>query len=144
MAQAKDFTLPASTGEDITLSQYKGDKNVVFYFYPKDNTPGWITEASEFRDLIEEFDKLDTVILGISPDGMKSHHKFIEKLDINFPLLSDEDKEVSKLYGVDKLIGVERATFIVDKEGNLVKEYRKVKPKGHGAIVLDYVKENLN
>lgn len=140
--KAPDFTLPASNGEDISLSQYMGDKNVVLYFYPKDNTPGWVTEASEFRDLKEEFEKLDTAILGVSPDGLSSHHRFIEKIDINFILLSDEDKKVSKLYGVDKLIGVERATFIIDKQGNIVEEYRKVKPKGHGQKVLDWIKEN--
>lgn len=139
--KAPDFTLPSSNGEDISLSQYIGDKNVVVYFYPKDNTPGWITEASEFRDLKGEFEKLDTVILGISPDGLPSHHRFIEKIDINFVLLSDEDKKVSKLYGVDKLIGVERATFIIDKDGNIVKEYRKVKPKGHGPKVLNWIRE---
>lgn len=83
------------------------------------------------------------MILGVSPDGMKSHHKFIEKQGINFNLLSDEDREVIKLYGVDKLVGLERSTFLIDKEGNLIKEYRKVKPKGHAEIVLKDLKEKL-
>lgn len=141
--KAPDFTLPGSNGEDISLGQFQGDKNVVLYFYPKDNTPGWITEASEFRDNKEKFEDLDSVILGVSPDTMASHHKFIEKQDINFTLLSDRDKKVIELYGVAKAVGLERSTFIIDKAGNLVKEYRKVKPKGHAEVVLDYMENNL-
>lgn len=140
--KAVDFTLPGSNGEEISLEQFKGDKNVVLYFYPKDNTPGWITEASEFRDLKKEFEDLNTVILGVSPDSMSSHHKFIEKQGINFTLLSDEDKKVIELYGVGKIIGLERSTFLINKEGNLVKEYRKVKPKGHAEVVLGYIRDN--
>lgn len=140
--KAPSFTLPGSNGEEISLAQFQGDKNVVLYFYPKDNTPGWITEASEFRDHKEEFEALDTVILGVSPDTMASHHKFIEKQEINFILLSDRDKKIIELYGVGKLVGLERSTFIIDKEGNLVKEYRKVKPKGHAADVLEYMRNN--
>lgn len=141
--KALGFTLPGSNGEEISLEQFKGDKNVVLYFYPKDNTPGWITEASEFRDHKKEFEDLDTVILGVSPDTMESHHKFIEKREINFTLLSDREKKVIELYGVTKGTGLERSTFIIDKAGNLIKEYRKVKPKGHAADVLDYMKNNL-
>ena len=140
--KAVDFTLPGSNGEEISLEQFKGDKNVVLYFYPKDNTPGWITEASEFRDLKKEFEDLNTVILGVSPDSMSSHHKFIEKQGINFTLLSDEDKKVIELYGVGKIIGLERSTFLINKEGNLGKEDRKVMPKGQAEVVLGYIRDN--
>lgn len=96
-----------------------------------------------------EFEKRDTVILGVSPDNMKSHDKFIEKVDIPFILLSDTEKEVGELYDVFKMkklfgkssIGLERSTFVIDKEGKLIKEYRKVKPKGHAEVVLDFIKE---
>lgn len=146
---APDFKLDGSNGKKVSLKDYRGEKNVVLYFYPKDNTPGWITEASEFRDLQDEFEKRDTVILGVSPDNMKSHHKFIEKVDIPFILLSDTEKEVGDLYDVFKMkklfgksrIGLERSTFVIDKEGKLIKEYRKVKPKGHAEVVLDFIKE---
>ena len=140
--KAPGFNLPASNGEEISLEQFKGDKNVVLYFYPKDNTPGWITEASEFRDNKKKFEDLNTVILGVSPDTMESHHKFIDKQGINFILLSDREKKVIELYGVAKAIGLERSTFIIDKAGNLVKEYRKVKPKGHAEEVLNYIRNN--
>lgn len=138
--KAPGFTLPGSNGDEISLEQFKGNKNVVLYFYPKDNTPGWITEASEFRDHKKEFEDLDTVILGVSPDTMASHHKFIDKQGIDFILLSDREKKVIELYGVAKVVGLERTTFIIDKEGNLVKEYRKVKPKGHAIDVLEYIR----
>ena len=146
---AADFKLDASNGKEVSLSDYRGEKNVVLYFYPKDNTPGWTTEASEFRDLQDEFEKRDTIILGVSPDNMKSHHKFIEKVDIPFLLLSDSEKEVGELYGVFKMktvfgktgIGLERSTFVIDKEGKLIKEYRKVKPSGHAEVVLDFIKD---
>lgn len=149
---AADFKLKASNGSEVSLEDYRGEKNIVLYFYPKDDTPGWTTEASEFRDLQDEFKKLDTVILGVSPDNMKSHDKFIEKINIPFLLLSDSEKEVGEAYGVFKMktlfgksaIGLERSTFLIDKEGKLVKEYRKVKAKGHAEEVLAFVKENLN
>ena len=149
---APNFKLDGSNGKEVSLDDYKGKKNVVLYFYPKDNTPGWITEASEFRDLQDEFNDANTVILGVSPDKMKSHEKFIEKVDIPFILLSDSEKEVGDMYGVFKMknlfgktaMGLERSTFVIDKEGKLVNEYRKVKAKGHAEVVLDFVKENLN
>lgn len=149
---APNFKLDGSNGKEVSLDDYKGKKNVVLYFYPKDNTPGWITEASEFRDLQDEFNDANTVILGVSPDKMKSHEKFIEKVDIPFILLSDSEKEVGDMYGVFKMknlfgktaMGLERSTFVIDKEGKLVNEYRKVKAKGHAEVVLDFVQENLN
>lgn len=148
--KALNFTLKETSGREISLEDYLGKKNVVLYFYPRDNTKGCTIEASEFRDLHEEFEKLDTIILGISKDSLKSHAKFIDKLDLQFLLLSDEDKKVHEIYDVLKpkkmygkeYIGVERSTFIIDKEGNIVKEFRKVKAKGHAEEVLNFIKEN--
>ncbi|ARI78251.1 thioredoxin-dependent thiol peroxidase [Halobacillus mangrovi] len=148
--QAPQFTLPANNGETVSLSDYKG-KNVVLYFYPKDMTPGCTTEACDFRDHHESFADLDAVILGVSPDPVESHKKFIDKHDLPFLLLADEDHEVAEEYGVWKLkknfgkeyYGIERSTFIIDKEGNLAEEYRKVKVKGHVESALEYIRENL-
>lgn len=145
-----NFTLKETDGEDISLEDFKG-KNVVLYFYPKDNTSGCTTEAVEFRDLHDEFKKLDTVILGISRDSLKSHAKFREKQNLPFLLLSDEDEEVHKLFDVMKpkkmygreYIGVERSTFVFNKEGELVKEFRNIRAKGHAAKVLEFIREEL-
>ncbi|MCA1024168.1 thioredoxin-dependent thiol peroxidase [Halobacillus litoralis] len=148
--QVEDFTLPASNGESVSLSDYKG-KNVVLYFYPKDMTPGCTTEACDFRDHHESFEDLDAVILGVSPDPVESHEKFINKHDLPFMLLADEDHKVSEEFGVWKLkknfgkeyYGIERSTFIIDKEGNLAEEFRKVKVDGHVEAALEYIRENL-
>jgi len=126
-------------------------KNIVLYFYPKDNTPGCTTEAINFRDNKEVLNELNTVIIGISKDTVKSHERFIEKQSLNFLLLSDEDKSVCQLYDVlkeknmygKKTIGVERSTFIINKDGYIVKEFRKVKVPGHVDEVVSFVKENL-
>ncbi|WP_226585164.1 thioredoxin-dependent thiol peroxidase [Halobacillus litoralis] len=148
--QVQDFTLPANNGESVSLSDYKG-KNVVLYFYPKDMTPGCTTEACDFRDHHESFADLDAVILGVSPDPVESHEKFINKHDLPFLLLADEDHQVSEQFGVWKLkknfgkeyYGIERSTFIIDKEGTLSEEYRKVKVDGHVEAALEYIRENL-
>ncbi|WP_419954052.1 thioredoxin-dependent thiol peroxidase [Neobacillus niacini] len=148
--QAPDFELLASNGEKVKLSDLKG-KNVVLYFYPKDMTPGCTTQACDFRDYHGDFSKLDSVIIGVSPDPVAKHEKFIEKYNLPFVLLFDEDHQVSELYEVWKLkknfgkeyMGIERSTFVIDKEGKLVKEWRKVKVKGHVEEALQYVKENL-
>ncbi|MBA2176560.1 thioredoxin-dependent thiol peroxidase [Halobacillus locisalis] len=148
--QAPTFTLPANNGEHVSLSDYKG-KNVVLYFYPKDMTPGCTTEACDFRDHHESFADLDAVILGVSPDPVESHKKFIDKHELPFLLLADEDHQVSEEYGVWKLkknfgkeyYGIERSTFIIDKDGNLAEEYRKVKVDGHVESALEYIRENL-
>lgn len=145
-----DFTLKETDGKNISLSDFKG-KNIVLYFYPKDNTSGCTAEAREFRDLYDEFEKLDTVILGISRDSLKSHAKFRGKENLPFLLLSDEDKKVHELFNVMKLkkmygkeyMGVERFTFIFNKGGELVKKFRNVKAKGHAEKVLEYIKEEL-
>lgn len=141
-----DFILKETDGKDISLKDFKG-KNVVLYFYPKDNTSGWTTEALEFVELLKEFEKIDTVIIGISRDSLKSHAKFRDKYAIPFLLLSDETEEVHNLFKVMKMkklygkeyLGVERSTFVFDKEGNLIKELRNVKAKGHAKEVLDFI-----
>ncbi|WP_240375764.1 thioredoxin-dependent thiol peroxidase [Bacillus piscicola] len=145
---APDFTLPASNGEKISLSDYKG-KNVVLYFYPKDMTPGCTIEACDFRDYSQNFEKNNTVVLGISPDPIEKHLKFIEKHDIPFLLLADEEKQVAKAYGVWQLkknfgkeyMGIVRSTFIIDKDGTIVKEWRNVKVPNHVREVSDYIQE---
>lgn len=148
--EAPDFTLENQDGEQVSLSQYRG-KNVVLYFYPKDMTPGCTTQACDFRDNYEAFNELNTVVLGVSPDPIERHQKFIEKHDLPFPLLADTENEVANMYGVWKLkkmfgkefYGIERSTFIIDDEGVLQKEWRRVRVKGHIEETLNYVKENL-
>ena len=140
---APPFTLMASNGERISLSDYLGRK-VVLYFYPKNMTPGCTTEACNFRDTNSDIEKLGAVILGISPDEVKSHGKFIERNELPFLLLSDADHVVSEMYGVWQLkkmygreyLGIVRSTFLIDEEGILVKEWRKVKVAGHSEEVL--------
>lgn len=145
--KAPDFTLQDGSGEQVRLSGFHG-KNVVLYFYPKDDTPGCTKESCGFRDLKAEFDTLNTVILGVSPDDVKSHQKFANKFDLTFQLLSDLNKEVVTSYGVWKekknygrtYMGVERTTFVIDSEGVISKIYPKVKVDQHPEKVLDYVK----
>lgn len=149
--QAPDFELQANNGETVTLSSFKGT-NVVLYFYPKDMTPGCTTEACDFRDQIQQFTELDAVILGISPDPVNRHQKFVDKYGLPFLLLADTEHQVAEDYGVWKLkknfgkeyMGIERSTFIIDKNGTLVKEWRKVQVKGHVDAALTYIKENLS
>jgi peroxiredoxin Q/BCP len=146
--KAKNFSLPASNGNVVSLEDFKG-KNVIVYFYPKDNTPGCTTEACSFRDSFEEFQSSETIILGISKDSIKKHNGFIEKHNLPFLLLSDEDGKVCEDYGVWQLkkmmgkeyMGIVRSTFLIDKDGNLVKEWKAVKVNGHIEEVLEFVKE---
>ena len=143
-----DFTLPATGEQDITLSDFRG-KTVVVYFYPKDSTPGCTTEGQDFRDLINTFRRLKTVILGISRDSIKSHEKFKAKQAFPFELLSDADEKACNLFDVikeknmygRKVMGIERSTFLIDGNGTLKKEWRKVKVKGHVDEVLDAIRE---
>ncbi|KEF39261.1 Peroxiredoxin [Schinkia azotoformans MEV2011] len=149
--KAPDFELPASNGEMVKLSDFLGNRHVVLYFYPKDMTPGCTTEACDFRDKHESFAELNAVILGVSPDPMNRHDKFIEKYDLPFLLLADEENKVAEAYDVWKLkknfgkeyMGIERSTFVIDKDGQLVKEWRKVKVKGHVDEALQFIKDNL-
>ncbi|RSL31611.1 thioredoxin-dependent thiol peroxidase [Salibacterium salarium] len=146
--QAPAFTLPASDGKKVSLSEFKG-KNVVVYFYPKDMTPGCTTEACDFRDRTEEFKQSNTEIIGISPDPIEKHQQFIDKHDLPFILLADEDKEVAKAFGVWRLkadkenMGIVRSTFIIDNSGVVVKEWRNVQVKNHVDETLAYINENL-
>jgi peroxiredoxin Q/BCP len=148
---APDFTLSASNGKEISLSDFKG-KSVILYFYPKDDTPGCTTEACDFRDQHEQFEELNAVILGISPDPVKSHAKFIEKHGLPFLLLADENHEIAERYDVWKLkknfgkeyMGIERSTFLINEEGILEKEWRSVKVKGHVEEALQVLKEKKN
>lgn len=148
--QKYNFTLQETDGSNVSLEDFKG-QNVVIYFYPKDNTSGCTTEATEFRDLYDEFKKLNTVVLGISRDSLKSHANFREKQNLPFLLLSDKDEEVHKLFDVMKLkkmygkeyMGVERSTFIIDKDGELIKEFRNVKAKGHAEEVLKFINQEM-
>jgi peroxiredoxin Q/BCP len=148
--KAPDFAVEANNGETVRLSNFKG-KNVVLYFYPKDMTPGCTTEACDFRDNIQQFTEVNAVVLGVSPDPAVRHQKFSEKYGLPFLLLADTDHQVSEDYGVWKLkknfgkeyMGIERSTFIIDKEGILVKEWHKVQVKGHVEEALTYIKENL-
>jgi thioredoxin-dependent peroxiredoxin len=140
---APDFTLMGSDGQKHKLSDFRG-KKVILYFYPKDNTPGCTTQACDFRDNIDPITNLNTIVIGISKDTLASHNKFIDKFNLPFLLLSDEDKTVCGLYDVikeknmygKKVLGIERSTFIIDEKGILIKEYRKVKAKGHVEEVL--------
>lgn len=147
--KAPDFTLPDSQGNDVTLSSFRG-KNVILYFYPKDNTKGCTLEAVNFRDNYEEIKEKDTIILGVSKDSIKSHVSFINKYKLPFILLSDEEGKVCGLYGVWKAkkmygreyMGIERTTFLIDKEGNIVKIFPKVKVQGHVDEIMDQLKRN--
>lgn len=147
---APDISLPASNGETVKLSDFRG-KNVVLYFYPKDMTPGCTTEACDFRDRHQDFSDINTVVLGVSPDPIAKHEKFIEKHGLPFLLLADEEKEAAQAFDVWKLkknfgkeyMGIERSTFIIDSEGKVVKEWRKVKVKEHINEVYQYIQENL-
>ncbi len=144
---APDFNMPTDGGGSVALSRLKG-KNVVLYFYPKDDTPGCTVEAKEFRDLMPQYTKSDTVIIGVSKDSVKSHDKFKEKFCLPFILASDEDAGVCQLYGVwveksmygKKYMGIERTTFLIDAKGKIAAIWNKVKPEGHAAEVLEAVK----
>ncbi len=145
--KAPDFSLAASNKETISLKTFKG-KRVVLYFYPKDLTSGCTTEACDFRDNLARLEKTGAVVLGISPDSLASHEKFIGKHDLNFLLLSDPEKTVLESYGVwkekslygRKYMGVERTTFIIGKEGKIAHIFPKVKVKGHVDEVLEILK----
>lgn len=141
-----DFSLPATGDQEISLKQLKG-KNVVVYFYPKDSTPGCTTEGQDFRDHYEAFQQLNTEILGVSRDGIKSHENFKAKQAFPFELLSDKEETLCQLFDVikeknmygRKVMGIERSTFLIDAKGVLRQEWRKVKVKGHVEEVLEAV-----
>ena len=141
---APDFTLPADDGTLMTLSSLRG-RNVVLYFYPKDDTPGCTVQACEVRDSLPRFEGGDAVIMGVSPDSVESHRRFRDKHGLNFRLLADEDHAVAEAYGVWKqksmygrtYMGIERSTFLIDAAGVVVEAWRNVKPKGHADLVAE-------
>lgn len=149
---APDFTLPAIGSDDVVkngqvqLSALRG-KNIVLYFYPKDDTPGCTAEACSFRDANHEMQKRGIVVLGVSADDIPSHQKFAEKYGLPFPLLADTDTTVSQLYGVwkeknmygKKYLGVNRETFLIDKDGIVRKAWPKVKAAEHAQEVLETI-----
>lgn len=143
---APDFTLESDQGEEVSLSSFRGDK-VVLYFYPKDDTPGCTKEACSFRDDYSQFTLKKAVVIGVSPDPEESHQQFRAKYNLPFYLLSDPDHEVAEMYGAwgEKTVfgktreGILRSTFIIDEEGKITKVFRNVKPEGHAAEVLEYL-----
>lgn len=145
--KAPDFTALNQDGKKVKLSSFRGKKNVVLYFYPRDMTPGCTTEACDFRDSKPDFK--NTAILGVSADTPEKHRKFIEKHSLSFDLISDPDKKVLEKYGVwqekslygKKFMGIVRSTFIIDKKGIIQKIFPKVKVKGHVEKVLEALKE---
>lgn len=145
--KAPNFKTIASDGKPYQLNDFKG-KFIVLYFYPKDDTPGCTVEACSFRDNAKSIEDLKAVILGVSPDNLKSHEKFVTKFGLPFLLLSDEDHKICTDYGVwaeksmygKKYWGVLRTTFIIDPSGNLIKIYEKVKPAEHTAEVISFLR----
>ena len=142
--KAPNFKLASSTGETLSLNSFK-DKNILIYFYPKDATPGCTKQAIGFTEHADEFEKRNTVVLGISPDSLASHEKFIKKHNLNVILLADEEKQAIESYGVWKekkmygrtFMGVERSTFLVDRTGTVKAIWRKVKVAKHIQEVLE-------
>lgn len=142
--KAPSFSLRNQDNELVSLDEFKGKKNVVLYFYPKASTPGCTTQACGIRDHREEFDRLDTVVLGVSPDAPTKLKKFVEKYDLNFTLLSDEDHSLAEAYGVwglkkfmgKEFMGIIRTTFIIDKRGYVRYRTEKVNTKTHDEDML--------
>ena len=142
-----DFELPATGNQRFSLAAFKGHP-FVLYFYPKDSTPGCTAEGADFRDLHEEFAQLKVAVFGVSRDSLKSHESFKGKMTFPFELLSDPEEKACAIFGVMKMKnmygrqvrGVERSTFVVDREGRIAREWRGVRVPGHAQEVLDYVK----
>ncbi|CAN4276057.1 Bcp Peroxiredoxin [Methylophilaceae bacterium] len=144
-----DFELPATSGKTFKLSDYIG-KKLVIYFYPKDSTPGCTTQGMQFRDFYSEFQAANTEIVGISRDSLKSHENFKAKFSFPFELLADTEELACGIFGVMKMKnmygkqvrGVERSTFVIDKNSILLQEWRGVKVDGHAQQVLDFIKSS--
>ena len=142
-----DFQLPGTSGVSFKFSDQRGHP-IVIYFYPKDNTPGCTTEGQEFRDLYPQFRKLECEVFGVSRDSLKSHETFKAKMGFPFELLCDADEIACKLFNVIKMKnmygrkvrGIERSTFVIDRSGELAREWRGVKVPGHAREVLEFVK----
>jgi peroxiredoxin Q/BCP len=147
-SKAPSFSMPADNGKTVALADYAGTKNIVLYFYPRDDTPGCTIEAKEFRDAKAAFAKLDAVIIGVSKDDIKSHCKFRDKYELSFLLASDMKSDVCERYGVwveksmygKKYMGIARETFLINTKGMIAAHWPKVKPEGHAAEVLAALK----
>src|SRR5262245_27472958 len=143
---APGFSALTSGGKRVSLADFK-EKNVILYFYPRDNTPGCTKEACAFRDEFAEFRKKGAVVLGVSADSVKSHDKFVEKFNLPFPLLADEDKSIVNAYGVwgekkfmvVKYQGIHRVTFLIGPDGRIIKIWPKVKPAEHPKEILEFL-----
>ena len=148
LAKAPAFSLKATDGSTVKLSDLKG-KPVVLYFYPKDDTPGCTKEACAFRDRQSELQELGAIVLGVSPDDATSHRKFSDKFSLNFPLLADIDHKIAEKYGVWReknmygkvAMGIQRSTFLIDSSGIVAKVWKKVSVDGHDQQVIDALKE---
>ncbi len=146
---APELDLPTDGSGFVDLDDYKGKKNVVVYFYPKDDTPGCTVEAQDFRDRNGDFAHIDTVVIGVSKDSCKSHDKFKEKYGLNFHLASDESGDTCTAWGTwveksmygKKYMGIQRDTFLIDKAGKITALWRKVKVDGHVDEVLEAAKK---
>lgn len=149
---APPFDLPASTGGNIALDDFKGKKDVVLYFYPRADTPGCTKEACGFRDALAEYDREHVAVLGVSPDGAAAVTKFAGKFHLNFPLLADADHSIAERYGVwqqksmygKKYFGVARTTFVIGKDGKVRHVFEKVKPEGHDQQVLEWLRDHTS
>lgn len=145
---APDFTLPTDGGGKINLSSFKG-RNVVLFFYPKDDTPGCTTESCGFRDALPDFEALDAAVIGVSKCSVKKHDTFKEKYNLNFPLASDEKSDVCERYGIwvekslygKKYMGIERTTFLIGKDGTIAAIWHQVKVGGHVDEVRNALKK---
>jgi thioredoxin-dependent peroxiredoxin len=148
---APTFTLPASTGDTVSLRQFRGKTPVVLYFYPRADTPGCTVEACGFRDALPRYDKAKVAVLGVSPDPLKDVTKFAKKFDLNFPLLADADHSACERYGVwreksmfgRRYMGAARVTFVIDRQGRIAHVFEKVKPEGHEQEVLEWMSAHL-
>ncbi len=148
--KAPDFTLPTDNDGKISLSQFKGQK-VVLYFYPKDDTPGCTKESCSFNENLSAFNKMNAQVIGLSKCSVKKHNKFKEKYDLQFPLASDENSDVCEKYGTwveksmygRKYMGIDRSTFLIDENGKIVHIWRKVKVPDHIEDVMSVMEEKL-
>lgn len=144
-----DFSAPATGNRQISLSDFTGNKHLVLYFYPRDATPGCTREGQDFRDLHEQFKAADTAILGVSRDSLASHERFRQKQGFPFDLLSDADESLCRQFDVireknmygRKVMGIERSTFLIDKQGVLREEWRKLKVPAHAQAVLESARQ---
>jgi peroxiredoxin Q/BCP len=150
--RAPEFSLMATGGREVSLEDFRGSKNVVLYFYPKDMTPGCTTEACAFREVYGQLARHDVEVLGVSRDALDLHERFSARHDLPFPLLSDGDHRVSKAYGVygkksfmgREFFGIHRATFVIDKRGTIRRIDLKVDVKKHADEILAWVKSELD